>query len=173
LLWDACLDLVGNRLPNVFVRRGSGDGAREIDATRRLALGLGEREGVLIYPEGTRFTPAKRERALARLAESRNPERLAQARAMQHVLPPHLGGPLALIETGGRADALFFSHTGLEGTASIRDVWNGALLGRRIRVRLWRVPRADVPTGRNERIAWLDREWAKVDEHVGRTLAAG
>lgn len=173
LLWDACLDLVGNRLPNVFVRRGSGDGAREIDATRRLALGVAEHEGVLIYPEGTRFTPAKRERALARLAEGRNPERVERARGMQHVLPPHLGGPLALIETGARCDVLFFSHTGLEGAASIRDIWHGALVGRHIRVRLWRVPRAQIPAGRAERIAWLDAEWSKVDEHVGRSLAMG
>ena len=31
LLWDPCLDIVGNRLPNSFVRRGSGDSYRVLD----------------------------------------------------------------------------------------------------------------------------------------------
>ena len=45
LLWDPCLDVVGQRLPNVFVRRGDGDGASEIAAVRAPAadLGVGER----------------------------------------------------------------------------------------------------------------------------------
>lgn len=163
LLWDPCLDLVGNRLPNVFVRRGASDGAREIDAIRRLAVGLEPRHGVLIYPEGTRFTPPKRERALARL-EARHPERLEQARQLRNVLPPHLGGPLALLETGTRADVLFLAHTGLEGAATAGDIWRGALVGRTIRIKLWRVPRAEIPAGRAERTAWLDREWSRVDD---------
>ena len=166
LLWDPCLDLVGNRLPNVFVRRASGDSAREIDAIRRLGLGLGPREGVLIYPEGTRFSPAKRERALARLAENDQVERLERLRGLRHVLPPHVGGPLALIETAARADVLFLAHTGFEGAATARDVWRGALIDRVIRIRLHHVPRADVPTARAERIAWLDREWAGVDDWI-------
>ena len=36
LLWDPCLDIVGHRLPNVFVRRGSGESEREIAAVQRL-----------------------------------------------------------------------------------------------------------------------------------------
>jgi hypothetical protein len=117
---------------------------------------------VLIYPEGTRFTAAKRARALERLA-ARQPQRLPAARAMTHVLPPHLGGPLALLEGGSRADVLFVAHTGLEGAATLGDIWAGALVGRTVRVRLWRVARAAIPAGRAERTAWLDREWARVD----------
>ena len=37
LLWDPCLDIVGNRLPNCFVRRDSRDSAREIRAVAALA----------------------------------------------------------------------------------------------------------------------------------------
>jgi 1-acyl-sn-glycerol-3-phosphate acyltransferase len=173
LLWDACLDLVGNRLPNVFVRRASGDSTREIDAIRRLALGLQARQGVLIYPEGTRFTPAKRERALARLAEGRNSERLEQLGQLRHVLPPHLGGPLALLESAARADVLFVAHTGLEGAATASDVWNGKLVGRTVRVKFHRVARQDVPSARAERIAWLDREWARIDEWIEACRARG
>jgi 1-acyl-sn-glycerol-3-phosphate acyltransferase len=52
LLWDPCLDVVGQRLPNAFIRRGSGESDAEIDAIRALGRDLGDDEGVLIYPEG-------------------------------------------------------------------------------------------------------------------------
>ena len=48
LLWDPCLDIVGNRLPNCFVRRGAGD-EMATSAVRRLMDGLCEKDGVLIY----------------------------------------------------------------------------------------------------------------------------
>jgi len=169
LLYDACLDLVGNRLPNVFVRRASGDSAKEIDAIRRLATDLGRHEGVLIYPEGTRFSASKRERALARIAATQ-PARLAAARGLQHLLPPHLGGPLALLDAAPRADVLFVAHTGLESAATLGDLWRGAMIGRTVRVHLRRVPRSTIPTTRAERAAWLDAEWAKLDAVIDAGL---
>ena len=36
LLWDPCLDIVGHRLPNAFVRRGSRDTAGDVAAVRGL-----------------------------------------------------------------------------------------------------------------------------------------
>jgi 1-acyl-sn-glycerol-3-phosphate acyltransferase len=102
LLWDPCLDIVGHRLPNVFVHRRSGNAAHEIAAVRRLGEGLGPGEGVLIYPEGTRFSPAKRDRAIAEI-EARGDRALAdRARALRHVLPPRPGGPLALLDACAR-----------------------------------------------------------------------
>ena len=49
------------------------DTAGEVAALRSLADGLGRHEGILIYPEGTRFTTAKLERAKQVIAE-RQPE---------------------------------------------------------------------------------------------------
>ncbi|MDZ7827488.1 MAG: 1-acyl-sn-glycerol-3-phosphate acyltransferase [Gammaproteobacteria bacterium] len=69
LLFDPCLDIVGNRLPNYFADRGSGDTAREVEGVTRLLDNLPRDQGVLIYPEGTRFTPAKREAILRRLEQ--------------------------------------------------------------------------------------------------------
>ena len=37
LLWDPCLDVVGQRVPTVFVRRGAADTAAQLDALRGLA----------------------------------------------------------------------------------------------------------------------------------------
>lgn len=166
LLWDPCLDIVGRRLPNAFVRRGSGESAREVAAVQRLMDDLGADEGVLIYPEGTRFTPAKRVRALAKLAE-RTPELAAKAERLRHVLPPHLGGPLGLLERNRDADVVFCAHTGFEPAGSPSDIIGGRLVGSTVRVRFWRVPRADVPEAATARIEWLYAQWQHIDDWLG------
>lgn len=167
LLWDPCLDVVGQRLPNVFVRRDAGDTAAELAAVRRVAEGLHADEGVLIYPEGTRFTPEKRQRVLQRLEQASDRTLLPRARALQHVLPPRLGGPLALLDACPDANALFIAHVGFDGMATFGDVWRGNLIGRTIRVNLRHVPAADIPRERDARVAWLYEQWSGIDAWVG------
>ncbi|MEO9234949.1 MAG: lysophospholipid acyltransferase family protein [Polyangiaceae bacterium] len=165
LLWDPCLDVVGRRLPNAFVRRGSPDPAQEVALVAHLAHGLKTNDGVLIYPEGTRFSKRRRDEALARL-EASHPDLATIARNFSSVLPPRLGGTLALIEAAPAADVLFVSHVGFDGVRRISDVWNGVLLGRTIRVSIRRVARNEIPRTERERAAWLFREWAQVDAWV-------
>jgi 1-acyl-sn-glycerol-3-phosphate acyltransferase len=171
LQWDPCLDIVGNRLPNYFARRGSADTAREIAAVAELMDGLGPREGVLIFPEGTRFSEQKRARVLARLREHASAEIVELSRKLLHVLPPRLGGPLALLEKNCQAaigaDAVFCAHVGLEGAASFREFVNGALVGREVRISFKRVPFEEIPGGREERVRWLFEQWADVDRWIG------
>lgn len=166
LLWDPCLDVVGQRLPNVFVRRDATDTARELEALRVLASDLAADEGLLIYPEGTRFTAAKRARRLAQIAEAGDIERLARAERLARVLPPRLGGPLTLVEARPQDDVLVVAHTGFEGIETFGDTWTGGLIGRRIHIGLWRVPRAAIPEERAARVRWLDDLWAQVDAWV-------
>ena len=170
LLWDPCLDIVGNRLLNCFVRRGSGESAHEIALVKELMENLGPQDGVLIYPEGTRFTPAKRTRILQRLAEKGDAPALVKAAALQHVLPPRLGGTLALLECNAGADAVFCAHVGFEGAGSFHDLINGSLVHCRIRVRFWRVPYAEIPGDAAARAEWLHEQWMRVDEWVGHRL---
>ncbi len=165
LLSDPCLDIAGGRLPNAFVQRGSGDSEREVARVRALARGLGPEEGVLIYPEGTRFTAEARRRALEHLARDGG-ELYRRAQAMANVLPPRLGGSLALLEGNAEADVVVCAHHGLEGLARVRDIWNGDLVGRRIAVRFWRRPREQIPASRDERVRWLLQEWEQVDRWV-------
>ena len=163
LLWDPCLDIVGQRTRNAFVRRGSGERDKEIALLRQLATATGERDGVLLFPEGTRFSPAKRERALTHLADTKQFARLARAQRLHHVLPPHRGGALALLETRPDVDVAFLAHVGFEGTASLNDIWSGKLIGRTIRLCFWRVPSAEIPQTAEGRVEWLDAQWARVD----------
>lgn len=168
LLWDPCLDIVGHRLRNAFVQREGGDREAEVERVRRLAVDLGRHEGVLLYPEGTRFTRAKRERVIASLHAKGDDAGAGRAASYQDVLPPRYGGVLALLEARPDVDVVFLCHTGLEHVRSLTDLWRGGLRGLTVEARLWRVPAAEIPSGREARKAWLAEQWHRVDEWVGQ-----
>lgn len=167
LLWDPCLDIVGNRLPNVFVDRFSDDSAAEVRRVKELGRDLGPRDGVLIYPEGTRFSESKRSRVLDRFEREGDVQVLEYAGSLAFVLPPRHGGVLGLLEAAPEADVVVCAHTGFEATASLARMWNGELVHQSIRVHFRRIPRAAIPSARNARIDWLREEWRRVDTWVG------
>jgi 1-acyl-sn-glycerol-3-phosphate acyltransferase len=160
------IDIGGRWVPTIFVRRASADPAREVAALRCLAHDLGEGEGVLIYPEGTRHTPEKLAAAQQAIAE-RQPAVAALAARLRNVLPPRLGGPLALLEESGGADVVVCGHVGLDGFEYISDIWKGGLVGTTVRVRFWRYPGADVPESEEERVNWLYERWQVLDDWIG------
>jgi 1-acyl-sn-glycerol-3-phosphate acyltransferase len=163
LLVDPCIDVAGHAWPNYFINR-SGESEREIAGVRALAENL-QNEGVLIYPEGTRFTSQKHARALHRLAE-RHPELVPAAQAMQHVLPPKPGGVLALLDAAPNADCLIVAHRGLEGFAEVKDLFDGKIVGGELRVKMWRISSRDIPP-EPERARWLFDVWKDVDRFAG------
>lgn len=165
------IDIGGRWCPTIFVRRGSGDAAGESAAVRSLLDGIGDGESVLVYPEGTRATPRKIARAKEIIAE-RRPEIAPMANRLQNVLPPRLGGPLALLdEAAGAVDVVFCGHVGFDGFQHISHIWAGGLVGSRIAVRFWRFPGAEVPTAEPERVEWLYGRWQELDDWVGAERA--
>jgi 1-acyl-sn-glycerol-3-phosphate acyltransferase len=167
LLWDPCLDIVGNRVPNAFIDRFADDSVGEVRRVQELARDLGPRDGILIYPEGTRFSQAKRRRVLDRFHQNGDVKMLEYGRSLSFVLPPRRGGTLGLLEAAPEADIVVCAHTGFEGAASLAQIWNGALLNQVIRVQFRRIPRDEIPTGRNARIAWILEEWQRIDAWIG------
>lgn len=166
LLWDPCLDIVGNRLPNYFVRRDGADTEREVAEIRRLAEGIGRGEGVLIYPEGTRFTAEKRMKILARMEQGASAALAGRARRLRHVLPPRLGGPVALLESRPDADVVFCAHVGFDDVTRFSEFLDGGLVDGTVRVAFWRIPAASVPRG-EACTEWLFEQWQRVDDWVG------
>jgi 1-acyl-sn-glycerol-3-phosphate acyltransferase len=163
LLTLPSLDVAGRRLPNYFVDRSADDPRRELRQIRALGQDLGPQDGVLIYPEGTRFTTARLRRALERLRAG-DDRMLPAAEKLRHVMPPRPGGTLTLLDSG--ADVVVGMHHGLEGFAKLKDLWAGGLVGRTVNVTLIRIPAADIPAGRRERVDWLYEIWQDIDDWI-------
>lgn len=172
LLWDPCLDIVGHQVPNYFVDRFSDDGKREAGAIGAMARQMGEGDGAIIYPEGTRFTPERRRRVMERLEASGDYRGLDRAQSFRHVLPPRMGGPLALLAAAPSADIVFCAHVGFEAVAKLPAVWRGDILDGKIRARLWRVPRSEVPTDTEGQREWLFDQWRQIDAWLDQQFVA-
>lgn len=168
LLWDPCLDIVGNRLPNYFIDRNARNMTDEIKGIAALADDLEPSEGVVMYPEGTRFSRKKRALALQRLQKQGAEELLGSAKRLRYVLPPRLAGTLALLEKAPHTDVIFLVHIGFEGASSFAEIFRGSMIGREIRLRYWAVPACSIPGDIDERKRWIYREWERVDEIIRR-----
>jgi 1-acyl-sn-glycerol-3-phosphate acyltransferase len=162
LLVDPCIDVAGHASPNYFIDRG-GSAQEELAGVRKLADHLGD-EGVLLYPEGTRFTERKKRIALKGLAKT-HPELVTMAESFKHSLPPKAGGALTLLDAAPQADVLIVAHKGLEGLAEVTDLLSGAVVGQKVEIRIWRINAADIPQGEARR-RWLFEWWKRVDDFV-------
>lgn len=169
LLIDPCIDIVGRRLINYFALRGEKSRA-QFDGVAALADGLGPRDGILLYPEGTRYTKKKKRLLLAKLQRRGRTEEFAYAEGLEHVLPPIRGGFLAVLERsdqlGTPLDAVFCAHAGFEGSATAKDLLAGRLVGQTIRIHFWRVPAGEIPTHEADRETWLRTQWQRMDQTV-------
>ena len=164
------LDIGARWVPTCFVVRGGKDPAREIAKVRALAEGLtGERDGVLIYPEGTRNTAAKREQVRTR--DYDDPLVAERVQRLRHLLPARPGGPLGLLQAAPHAAVVICGHTGLEGFHDTRSMWNGRLIGATVRVRFWRHEPDEIPGGRDDQAAWLHDRWQQLDDWVAGAAA--
>lgn len=175
LLVDPCLDVVGQRLPNHFLDRGAVDAEPELLALEAITSRLDSGSVGVIFPEGTRANPVKRERAIAKIS-SVDAERAARLGPLRHLLPVRPAGAAAMLRGAPNADVVFAWHVGFEGL----DTFGGILkaLSRRmepIRFVMNRVSRSDVASpARDNMIAfteWLDTEWHRLDREVDVALA--
>lgn len=160
------IDIGGRWVPTLFVRRSSGDTASELERMKALAVNMSTHDGLLIYPEGTRWTPEKLARAKQVIAE-RQPDIAPLADRLRYLLPPRLGGTVTLLESARDADVVIFGHVGLDGFEYISDIWSGGLVGTTVRLKFWRFPAADVPRERHELIVWLFDRWQELDDWIG------
>jgi 1-acyl-sn-glycerol-3-phosphate acyltransferase len=165
------IDIGGRWVPTLFVRRASGDTATEVERMRTLTVEMSSHDGLLIYPEGTRWTAEKLARAKEIIAE-RQPEIAPLAARLRNVLPPRLGGTMVLLESARQADVVIFGHVGLDGFEYISDIWSGGLVGTTVRLKFWRFPAAEVPHDRDELIAWLYERWQELDDWIGEMQTA-
>ena len=172
---DPSVDIVGNRLPNVFIKRqqtGESIFTREI---KRLARGLDQNGALVIFPEGGNWTPHRWRRGIRRLEQKGRPDLAARARDMPNLLPPRVGGTLAAISACPDADVIFVAHAGLDNIITLGDVWGKFPINQVIRARWWRVPCEAVPRSAEHeaQVQWLYDWWEQIDTWISANRPGG
>lgn len=166
LQWDPAIDVIGNRSPNAFIRPHSEDPEDHVRAIERLSRGLGDRDALVLFPEGGNFTERRRLAAIASLKRKGMREEAEQAEKMLTVLAPRPGGALTAIRTAPDADVVFVAHTGLEFMNSLVATWRILPLEGPILARYWRIPPGEIPDEHDERVDWLYAWWGRVDTWI-------
>lgn len=164
LRWDPALGILLGRLPNRFIGAGqSRDLEREIG---ELATELDHDDAFVIFPEGGNFTPQRRDRQIARLRRLGLDAMADRAEEWIHVLAPRPGGVVAALQAAPEVDVLLVAHTGLDHVLTVTDLWREIPMDKQISMGWWRVPRSEIPEGREAQIEWLYDWWARIDEWV-------
>ncbi len=167
---DPGLDVVANRVPNVFISPQRAGEKIYTDQIRRLAAGLGHDGALVIFPEGGNWTPGRWRRGIRRLERQGRADLAARARDMPHLLPPRTGGALAALAACPSADVIFVGHAGLDQLASVADVWRALPMDHVVEARWWRVPADEVPRAADHeaQVRWLYDWWARIDAWISQ-----
>ncbi len=169
LLTDPALDYCAQRFPNVFVQRGSDNPDFEIKKVVALAKELEPNDAVVVYPEGTRFTPKKRQRLLEKFED--NEEMLHVATTLENTLPPLREGVVKLLETTPDADVVIIAHRGIDGAAAMSDLIKGRLTGNHFEIAIWRIPATQVPRDEEAIREFLFEQWQRIDNFIAAAPA--
>ena len=85
---DPGVDVVTNRLPNVFIQPRQVGEKLFTEQIERLASGLGPGDALVMFPEGGNWTPGRWQRGIRRLEQAGRSDLAARARQMPNLLPP-------------------------------------------------------------------------------------
>jgi 1-acyl-sn-glycerol-3-phosphate acyltransferase len=165
---DPGLDVVANRLPNVFIQRRRIGAKVFVEQIERLARGLDQSGALVIFPEGGNWTPGRWQRGIQRLERLGRRDLANRARQMPNLLPPRAGGAFSAIAACPEADVIFVAHAGLDRLVSVSDVWRSLPMDQTIRARWWRVPVGQVPRSADHenQLQWLYDWWQRIDTWI-------
>jgi 1-acyl-sn-glycerol-3-phosphate acyltransferase len=166
LAWDPVIDVILNRIPSRFISPHPEQGEDLESQVGELARGLDANDAFVIFPEGGNFTPHRRDRAIAKLRRLGLERMARRAENMHHVLAPRPGGLLAALDAAPEADVVLVAHTGLDHLLTAGDIWRELPMDKELIMRWWRVPRNEIPDGRDERIDWLFSRWEQIDRWI-------
>lgn len=167
---DPCLDIVGQRLPNYFLNRGSSNVASELQGIENMANGLGSHDVAVIFPEGTRANDEKRNRILLQIRE-RSTERAQRLENLRYLMAPKTAGVSALLSAVPNAKIITMWHAGFDGMDTFRGIVKHlAKSAVRVQVTITEHQRATVATG-EAFVAWLDEQWLAMDAAVAQLIS--
>lgn len=171
---DPGIDVVVNRLPNVFVNHAKTGEHTFTEQIERLASGLDQTGALVIFPEGGNWTPGRWQRGIGRLEQLGRRDLAARARHMPNLLAPRSGGAFAAIQACPQADVIFVAHAGLDRLVTAGDVWRHLSVGQEIRAKWWRIPCDEVPRelDHEAQLQWLYAWWERIDDWISQNRPA-
>jgi len=171
---DPGLDVVANRLPNVFVQHRRAGEKLFTEQIERLASGLDQAGALVIFPEGGNWTPSRWQRGIRRLEQLGRSDLAARAREMPNVLAPRTGGAFSAIAACPEADVIFVAHAGLDRLVSVGDIWRSLPMDQVIRAKWWRIPVDEVPRAADHesQVRWLYDWWERIDTWISQNRPA-
>jgi 1-acyl-sn-glycerol-3-phosphate acyltransferase len=171
---DPCLDVVANRLPNVFIQHRRTGQKVFVEQIERLARGLDQAGALVIFPEGGNWTPGRWLRGIRRLEHLGRRDLAARAADMPNLLAPRTGGALAAIAACPDADVIFVAHAGLDTLVTVGDIWRSLPMDQTVHAKWWRVPAGEVPrSGDHEaHVQWLYNWWERIDTWISENRPA-
>jgi 1-acyl-sn-glycerol-3-phosphate acyltransferase len=171
---DPGVDVVANRLPNVFIQHAKTGERFFVEQIERLATGLDDAGALVIFPEGGNWTPGRWARGIQRLEQLGRRDLAARARQMPNLLTPRSGGAFTAIEACPGADVIFVAHAGLDRLVTVADVWRNLQVNQTIRAKWWRVPVDQVPRGidHEAQLRWLYDWWKVIDDWISQNRPA-
>jgi 1-acyl-sn-glycerol-3-phosphate acyltransferase len=167
LQWDPGLDVVLTRLDCYFLPSKSGAGEDRTAAVADLTRRLGPGDALLLFPEGGNWTPRRHRRAIIRLRRAGKQDQARRASTRTHVLPPKPGGTVAALACRPDTNVLVLAHAGLDTLINPRQMWRALpLRNRPMRIRSWLHPASSVPREQHAIPAWLEEQWATLDQWI-------
>lgn len=169
LRWEPFIDVALSRLDAYFLpsRRRRQRSNQEQSADERvgvMAAGLRDGEALLLFPEGANWTPRRRMKAIASLWRAGQFESVRAASAMEAVLPPRSRGVLACLDRRPDLPIVVFAHAGLDRFSNAGLLWKALPFDVPMTLRWW--PAGIAPTADDDRVRWLNTEWAVLDAWV-------
>lgn len=167
---DPGVDVVVNRLPNVFINHARTGDRIFVEQIQRLARSLDRHGALVIFPEGGNWTPSRWASGIGRLEQLGRRDLADRARDMPNLLPPRSGGAFAAIMACPEADVIFVAHAGLDAMVSVAEIWRNLAIGQVIKAKWWRVPAGDVPRDADHetQLQWLFGWWERIDAWISQ-----
>jgi 1-acyl-sn-glycerol-3-phosphate acyltransferase len=167
---DPALDVLLTRIGCAFIGRTDTPGAGPSDAVARLASRLRPRDALVLFPEGSDWTPTRHRLAIRRLHRKGLNAQATAAASMPHVLPPRPAGTFAALRAAPTAQLAVFMHTGHDDLLDAASVWRALPLQRELHMVWWNEPRPEVAT-EEDCARWLNGVWRGIDDWIGEQAA--
>ena len=161
---DPALDVLLTRIGCAFIGAGGAAGAA-VTAVAELASKLTSRDALVLFPEGSDWTPTRQRRAVRRLRRKGMSAQADAAAKMPNVLPPRPAGTFAALQAAPAAELAVFMHTGHDELLDAASIWRALPLRRELHMVWWNEPRPELAS-EQECSRWLNQTWVNIDAWI-------